>query len=191
MIQKIRAGNRITHVWAIVYKDAPVDLTKIRTGAKLTRSIFNKSEVIPFEVVDTNKIRSQHLLYTTGVYNLKFECAIYDESVQGNYRECTVDANVFEIVDMSEKADVSSEYVSTSDIAVGLQGKNAYEVWLETHEGTIDDYEAWLKQPASDAAASVQSVEQAVEGAEALRVTSEQGRETAEGLRVAALEYVF
>ena len=80
-----------------------------------------------------------------------------------------------EISDIIIPIVISETAITVGDIMYNyMKGKSAYEVWLETHEGTLEEYEAWLKQPASDAAASVQTVEQAVEGAEALRVTAEQ-----------------
>ena len=54
---------------------------------------------------------------------------------------CTVDVDAFEIVASSEEASEGGEFSMTSDMAIALKGKNAYEVWLETHEGTLADYE--------------------------------------------------
>jgi membrane protein involved in colicin uptake len=64
---------------------------------------------------------------------------------------------------------------------------SAYQVWLEEgNVGTEDDYFAYLRQPATDAAESLSELEQTVSGNEAERVTAEQGRSDAELLRVGA-----
>ena len=40
----------------------------------------------------------------------------------------------------------------------GSTGLDSYHFWLLTHEGTITDYEKWLKQPATEAAEIVDSL---------------------------------
>jgi hypothetical protein len=62
--------------------------------------------------------------------------------------------------------EVESLDLGTVDLAVGVKGDSAYDTWLKDgHEGTEDDFLAWLREPAADAAE--QAVEIAKQAAEA------------------------
>lgn len=95
-----------------------------------------------------------------------------------------------------------------SILEAGVKGDSAYETWLsQGHEGTEDDFLAWLRQPAdqgaelartaaaeatraataaSSAASSASATDAAVQKNETSRVQAETGRETAEQGRVKA-----
>ena len=95
-----------------------------------------------------------------------------------------------------------------SILEAGVKGDSAYETWLsQGHEGTEDDFLAWLRQPAdqgaelaraaaeeatraataaSSAASSASATDTAVQKNEASRVQSESARQTAEQERVKA-----
>ena len=95
-----------------------------------------------------------------------------------------------------------------SILEAGVKGDSAYETWLsQGHEGTEDDFLAWLRQPAdqgaelaraaaaeatraaiaaSSAASSASATDAAVQKNEASRVQAESARQTAEQERVSA-----
>ena len=95
-----------------------------------------------------------------------------------------------------------------SILEAGVKGDSAYETWLSRgHEGTEDDFLAWLRQPAdqgaelartaaeeatraataaSSAASSASATDTAVQKNEASRVQAESARQTAEQERVSA-----
>ena len=95
-----------------------------------------------------------------------------------------------------------------SILEAGVKGDSAYETWLSRgHEGTEDDFLAWLRQPAdqgaelartaaeeatraataaSSAASSASATDAAIQKNEASRVQAESARQTAEQERVSA-----
>lgn len=95
--------------------------------------------------------------------------------------------------------------LETASLELGVSGASAYETWLaEGHEGTEEDFLAWLRQPATDAAdnaldaaktatdaaseaeAATEEMEQLYDvalAAESERQTAEQDREQAESER--------
>ena len=51
-----------------------------------------------------------------------------------------------EISDIIIPVVISETSITIDDVMYNyMVGKSAYEVWLETHTGTIEDYEAWIK----------------------------------------------
>lgn len=71
----------------------------------------------------------------------------------------------------------------------GNTGDNAFELWLKqpgNSEKTYEDYLAYNRQPATDAAESVSRLEARIEESEQERITSESNREEAERLRMEA-----
>ena len=160
MIPRIREGNDFVFIMPVERAGIPEDLAGIING-KLTVSIFSEKKIVPFVVVDTNKLRVEFnpiICNITGIYNLKFEYALPDLSLSDSERQCAVDVDAFEIVGKSAQASDGTEFSVTVDMAIGFQGKSAYAVWLETHEGTQEDYETFLRQPAIDAAELAQEV---------------------------------
>lgn len=95
-----------------------------------------------------------------------------------------------------------------SILEAGVKGDSAYETWLsQGHEGTEDDFLAWLRQPAdqgaelartaaeeatraataaSSAASSASATDAAIQKNEASRVQAESARQTSEQKRVKA-----
>lgn len=76
----------------------------------------------------------------------------------------------------------------TPDLFEGLwikyYGKSSYEVWLLSNpDGTFEEYEAWLRQPATDASNEVQELISDIEAAEQTRKNNEDERIAAELLR--------
>ena len=102
----------------------------------------------------------------------------------------------------------SCEVDLCSILEAGVKGESAYETWLsQGHEGTEDDFLAWLRQPseegaelartaateatraataASSAASSASATAAAVQKNEASRVQAESARQTSEQERVKA-----
>lgn len=158
MMKKIRIGNDFTLNWEITRGGLAEDLSSA-LDAKLTMTVYRNKIDIPF----TTNGNIVHIEFTPdicnimGAYNLQLYYILPDTTLSDEDRKCTIDIDAFQIVPKSAMADDSSEFSVTSDMAVGFQGKSAYEVWLETHEGTEEDYLAWLQQPATNAAATANS----------------------------------
>ena len=100
--------------------------------------------------------------------------------------------SVSDISDIIIPIAVSETVVTVGDILYNyMKGDSAYQVWLDAgNTGTVEDYLAYIQQPATDAAGSIALLEGEIEGEEALRVTAEttrvqneQGRVTAENTR--------
>ena len=165
IIQKIRAGNQFTYLWAIERAGVAVDLTtatdiELSYGVGKPCADYSK---IPFTVVYTNKISSSHLYAVTGTYNLKLEFKIDGE-------QSTIDIDAFKIVPRSEDASDSAEFAVTSDMAIGFKGEK-----LTFADLTTSDI-AELQKPANDAIASIQAVEVAISDSENNRVDAEHDR---------------
>lgn len=178
---KIRKDNQFTWAWAITRDGQAIDLTTA-TNLKYKYQIKDQSgRVDILSYTKTGNIISTVFLPTQpGIYNLLLT---FDLPADG---PCAVDVDAFEIVKSSEDASDASEFTVTSEMAIGFTGKNAYEVWLDTHEGTEADYLAYLQSPATAAIASIQAVESTVSGNEALRVTAENTRKENETARLSA-----
>lgn len=109
--------------------------------------------------------------------------------------------------------DTGTVELETSSLELGVSGDSAYEIWLsQGHEGTEEDFLAWLRQPSVDGAslalaaanqagkaasaadsaassaaaanAAIQKAEQSRKGAETQRVEADQVRTKAEQERV-------
>ena len=84
--------------------------------------------------------------------------------------------------------------LETSVLELGVSGDSAYEIWLlQGHEGTEEDFLAWLRQPAEDAgkeaekaAALADSAAKTANNTNSLVAAAEQQRVTAETARVSA-----
>lgn len=84
--------------------------------------------------------------------------------------------------------------LETSVLELGVSGDSAYEIWLsQGHEGTEEDFLAWLRQPAEDAAKEAQeaatradSAAETANNTNSLVTAAEQQRKAAELGRVFA-----
>ncbi len=157
-MKKIRIGNDFVFSWAIERGGVPEALETVLE--KHLYMIVNgiKTEITDYIVLGNNVIVefTSEMLKDTGTYTLLFNYILPDASLSDNERKCTVDVDAFKIVPKTSMADDTSEFSVTSDMAIafkGDKGDSAYQVWLdEGHSGTIDDYFAYLQQPALDAA---------------------------------------
>ena len=76
------------------------------------------------------------MLFGLGDHVLELHYVLSDTSLSDGNRRCAVDVDAFTIVARTAMADNVTEMAQTSDIARALRGKSAYDLWLETHEGT-------------------------------------------------------
>ena len=187
---RIRQGNDFIFLWAIERNGEPEDFSNAMNIRLHFKNFDCVGEVKSFQIVDGNIVRvevSPEWASRLGAYRLILSYEFEDQSYSDGDQKCVVDVLAFNIVPKTSEADDVSEMAKTTDIMIGLRGLSAYEVWLKDNpDKTKEDYYNWLRQPATDAAASLSELEQTVSGNEALRVTAEQGRSDAELLRVGA-----
>ena len=187
---RIRQGNDFIFLWTIVRNGIPEDLDNAKNIKLHFKNFDCIGEVKSFQIVDGNIVRvevSPEWASRLGAYRLILSYKFEDQSYSDGDRKCVVDVLAFNIVPKTSEADDLTEVSKTTDIMIGFFGLSAYEVWLKDNpDKTKEDYYNWLRQPATDAAESLSTLEQTVSGNEALRVTAEQGRSDAELLRVGA-----
>jgi len=156
-MKRIRIGNDFVFLWTIGRNGFPEDLSAI-TNPTLVVRVLDKIKTAPFEIVGSSLLVefTPTICDTLGVYNLEFSYELPDPALPDLERKCKVDVDAFQIVPKTSQADCSVEYSVMTDLAIALKGDkgdSSYQVWLdEGHSGTIDDYLAYLQQPALDAA---------------------------------------
>ncbi len=156
-MKRIRIGNDFVFLWTIGRNGFPEDLSAI-TNPTLVVRVLDKIKTAPFEIVGSSLLVefTPTICDTLGVYNLEFSYELPDPALPDLERKCKVDVDAFQIVPKTSQADCSVEYSVMTDLAIALKGDkgdSSYKVWLdEGHSGTIDDYLAYLQQPALDAA---------------------------------------
>jgi hypothetical protein len=153
---RIREGNDFTFNWAIERGGIAEDIQ-----SAISRKLFLKRhgearEITGYKIIgDGNIIHTEFtpdMLFGLGDYVLELHYVLSDTSLSDEDRRCAVDVDAFTIVARTAMAANVTEMVQTSDIALALRGKSAYELWLETHEGTEEDYFTWLREPSVTAA---------------------------------------
>ena len=156
---KKRLGNDFLFYWiikennVIINPDAVIDF---KTTIRNRRSGYET--VAEFDVVNSSpKIKCENLL-NLGIYDLIATWKIVDATFTDGYRDCTADIQAFEIVS-SSSSECETDLTVTSEIAIGYDGLDAYEVWVKNgNEGkTYEDYIAFLQKPATDAAQAMVS----------------------------------
>ena len=149
-----RIGNDFLFYWiikennVIINPDAVIDF---KTTIRNRRSGYET--VAEFDVVNSSpKIKCENLL-NLGMYDLIATWKIVDATFTDGYRNCTADIQAFEIVS-SSSSECETDLTVTSEIAIGFEGDDAFEVWVKNgNEGkTYEDYIAFLQKPATDAA---------------------------------------
>ena len=192
MIARIRKGNDFHVAWRIKRGGVAENLENV-TNIKLERTIYGITTEHTLFTVSGDTITAEipaEVQTHYGQYKLTLSYELVDTGMSDDDRKCKVAIYAFAIVDPLGPADDLLTVDVASDVSIGFKGDkglSAYQVWLEEgNVGTEDDYFAYLRQPATDAAASLSELEQTVSGNEALRVTAEQGRSDAELLRVGA-----
>ena len=189
MIARIRKGNDFHVAWRIKRGGVAENLENV-TNIKLERTIYGVTTEHTLFTVSGDTITAEipaEVQTHYGQYKLTLSYELVDTGMSDNDRKCKVAIYAFAIVDPLGPADDLLTVDVTSDVSIGFKGDkglSAYQVWLEQgNVGTEDDYFAYLRQPATDAAESLSTLEQTVSDNEALRVTAEQGRSDAEDLR--------
>ena len=154
-----RIGNDFLFYWiikennVIINPDAVIDF---KTTLRNRRSGYET--VAQFDVVNSSpKIKCENLL-NLGMYDLIATWKIVDATFTDGYRDCTADIQAFEIVS-SSSSECETDLTVTSEIAIGFEGDDAFEVWVKNgNEGkTYEDYIAFLQKPATDAAQAMVS----------------------------------
>lgn len=195
-MRKVRIGNDINVRWEVKTDGQAVSLEG--KALKLyVRSAYRKEEITTFTVEGcvvsfTYPASMQRM---TGA-----RAVILEDATEGAPRRTVCADQAFTLVAHScEENDDDVEFEDLmvslqSNVLIGKPGLSAYEVWLsEGNTGTLEDWYAFLRKPATDIAADVaeaeaerKAAETARQKAEEGRITSEQERNTAEAARVSA-----
>lgn len=179
-MRKVRIGNDINVRWEVKTDGQAVSLEG--KALKLyVRSAYRKEEITTFTVEGcvvsfTYPASMQRM---TGA-----RAVILEDATEGAPRRTVCADQAFTLVAHScEENDDDVEFEDfmvslQSNVLIGKPGLSAYEVWLsEGNTGTLEDWYAFLRKPATDIAADVAE-------AEAERKTAETAREKAEDLRI-------
>lgn len=197
-MRKVRIGNDINVRWEVKTDGQAVSLEG-KTLKLYVRSAYRKEEITTFTVEGcvvsfTYPASMQRM---TGA-----RAVILEDATEGAPRRTVCADQAFTLVAHScEENDDDVEFEDfmvslQSNVLIGKPGLSAYEVWLsEGNTGTLEDWYAFLRKPATDIASDVAAAEAerkasetARQEAEEGRITSEQERTTAETARVAAEE---
>lgn len=158
-MKKIRIGNDIRVEWKIRVNGGGLKLSELKgTSLELRDRLGNKrcvdfiieNEAVVFEWRGTEQKHA-------GKYTLTFwanigaegqavvDCCDFVELV---YCSCRSDARCADL-------NVSESISIDGDLALGVQGKSAYQIWLDNgHEGTESEFLEWLRLPSTEAAGS-------------------------------------
>ena len=185
---RIRQGNDFIFLWTIVRNGIPEDLGNAKNIKLHFKNFDCIGEVESFQIVDGNIVRVEvapEWASKLGAYRLILSYEFETDSYTDGDRKCVVDVLAFNIVPKTSEADDLTEVTETTDIMIGFFGLSAYEVWLKDNPGgTKEDYYNWLRQPATDAGASISELEGEIQVNEGLRVSAENERDLAEGTRI-------
>lgn len=195
-MRKVRIGNDINVRWEVKTDGQAVSLEG-KTLKLYVRSAYRKEEITTFTVEGcvvsfTYPASMQRM---TGA-----RAVILEDATEGAPRRTVCADQAFTLVAHScEESDDDVEFEDfmvslQSNVLIGKPGLSAYEVWLsEGNTGTLEDWYAFLRKPATDIAAVVaaaeaerKAAETARQKAEDLRINSEQVRTTSETERTTA-----
>lgn len=195
-MRKVRIGNDINVRWEVKTDGKAVSLEG-KTLKLFVRSAYRKEEITTFTVEGcvvsfTYPASMQRM---TGA-----RAVILEDATEGAPRRTVCADQAFTLVAHScEESDDDVEFEDfmvslQSNVLIGKPGLSAYEVWLsEGNTGTLEDWYAFLRKPATDIAADVaeaeaerKAAETARQEAEDLRINSEQERTTSETERTTA-----
>lgn len=195
-MRKVRIGNDINVRWEVKTDGQAVSLEG--KALKLyVRSAYRKEEITTFTVEGcvvsfTYPASMQRM---TGA-----RAVILEDATEGAPRRTVCADQAFILVAHScEENDDDVEFEDfmvslQSNVLIGKPGLSAYEVWLsEGNTGTLEDWYAFLRKPATDIAADVaeaeaerKAAETARQKAEYMRINSEHERTTSETERTTA-----
>ena len=190
-MNRIRIGQSFQLRWKVSVNRQQVDLSTLPLHLELVNQ-FGRASALPFrvenDVVVVNYAGTEQSMlgtYRLTLYAYKGACeqSLLDACDAFTLVSCTCDSDMT----TSDNLQVEQTIELTGNLNVGIRGRSAYEVWLDNgHEGTEEDFVAWLQEPARTAATTALETEQQVREAEALRVSAESMREKAEKLRASA-----
>lgn len=188
-MRKVRIGNDINVRWEVKTDGNAVSLEG--KALKLyVRSAYKKEEITTFTVEGcvvsfTYPASMQRM---TGA-----RAVILEDATEGAPRRTVCADQAFILVAHScEESDDDVEFEDfmvslQSNVLIGKPGLSAYEVWLsEGNTGTLEDWYAFLRKPATDIAADVAEAEAERKAAETARQEAEEGRITSEQERTTA-----
>lgn len=195
-MRKVRIGNDINVRWEVKTDGQAVSLEG--KALKLyVRSAYRKEEITTFTVEGcvvsfTYPASMQRM---TGA-----RAVILEDATEGAPRRTVCADQAFTLVAHScEESDDDVEFEDfmvslQSNVLIGKPGLSAYEVWLsEGYTGTLEDWYAFLRKPATDIASDVaaaeaerKAAETARQKAEDMRINSEHERTTSETERTTA-----
>lgn len=189
-MRKVRIGNDINVRWEVKTDGQAVSLEG--KALKLyVRSAYRKEEITTFTVEGC----VVSFTYPASMQRMTGARAVILEDVtEGAPRRTVCADQAFTLVAHScEENDDDVEFEDfmvslQSNVLIGKPGLSAYEVWLsEGYTGTLEDWYAFLRKPATDIAADVaeaeaerKAAETARQEAEDQRIASDQERTTAE-----------
>lgn len=190
-MRKVRIGNDINVRWEVKTDGQAVSLEG--KALKLyVRSAYRKEEITTFTVEGcvvsfTYPASMQRM---TGA-----RAVILEDATEGAPRRTVCADQAFTLVAHScEESDDDVEFEDfivslQSNVLIGKPGMSAYEVWLsEGNTGTLADWYAFLRKPATDIASDVAAAEAERTTAETARDKAEQARQGDENLRKTAEE---
>lgn len=189
-----RINNDFDALVEVLHEGVKIDLSLYEiTGVRM---VSNQA----YKVTDYEIRNGSLFLHVTplivpkiGRYKIVVTYRMADPTLADGFWNFEFDKYLVTIVGSSEEED-AGEVVITADAVIGMQGKSAYQVWLDAgNTGTVEDFLEWIQSPANEVIASIQEVENIAlynetlrATAEGLRVTAETNRNNAEGLRLSA-----
>ena len=190
-MRKVRIGNDINVRWEVKTDGKAVSLEG-KALKLFVRSAYRKEEITTFTVEGcvvsfTYPASMQRM---TGA-----RAVILEDATEGAPRRTVCADQAFTLVAHScEENDDDVEFEDflvslQSNVLIGKPGLSAYEVWLsEGNTGTLEDWYAFLRKPATDIAADVTEAEAARAEAEKKREEAETARQENETARQEAEE---
>ena len=190
-MRKVRIGNDINVRWEVKTDGQAVSLEG-KTLKLYVRSAYRKEEITTF-VVEGCVIS---FTYPASMQRMTgARAVILEDATEGAPRRTVCADQAFTLVAHScEENDDDVEFEDfmvslQSNVLIGKHGLSAYEVWLsEGNTGTLENWYAFLRQPATDIAADVTEAEAARVEAEKQRVEAETARQDNEAARQEAEE---
>ena len=195
-MRRIRIGNDFQIRWAIEREGIPEPLdaaTDIKILVELNYLCSSNQRVNKPLTAFTVSGNYVFMDFTAefcsqyGDYRIIMQYTIPDSGMLDGDRKIVTDITPFTIVGASEDADSSADFFVDSYIVTGFKGDDglsSFEVWLlDNPTGTIEEYFAFLQNPAYEAGITAVEAAQisvlAKEHSESAKTASESARDTA------------
>lgn len=160
-MKKIRIGKEFSVRWGLVLNGLPAELDKVDVKVILVNP-FGKRSSLSY-TADRNILVipvGRNVQPMTGAYSLslwinkdKDGQTVVDCSPAFCLVSSTDEESCAQVQAIKEVLDLG-----TSEIQLGVQGKSAYQTWLdEGNEGTEEDFLNWLRQPSTEAGTDAQA----------------------------------